>query len=194
MKKRFGKQIRHSVSVGKVQGCFSSCKNYRYTLAIRYKGRKARGSKIVSVVLKNPSSADTRHADMTVRKVEEYVHRRYRNCHQVIILNLFAYRATSPRYVNDRIRKMGYDSVVGTCNDSFLKYAFCCSDYIIAAWGQNGRIRKSCYDSRIMTVRQFLRPYASKIQHVVSHSGRTTKYPRHAQIWSYYDPIRPLNL
>ena len=192
VKKRFGKQIQHSISVGKVQGCFSSRKNYRYTLNIPYKGRKAYGGDIVSVVLKNPSSANINYADVTVRRVEEYVYRRYSKCRRLFILNLFAYRATSPRYVDNQIRKMGCASVVGPHNDSFLKFVFGISDYIIVAWGGSNGIKKSCYDSRIARVRKFLRPYAGKIRHVASR--KKTKYPRHGQVWSYSDRIRKFKI
>lgn len=185
MARRFGEQIRHAdnVDVERIRACFSPCGEYRYLLVIPYRV-ESRRNEVVSVILKNPSSADENLSDRSVRRAEEYVYRHFRRCSELRILNLFAYRATDPGYLQTRINQAGCINAVGPSNDRFLIPSFCSSTHIIVAWGRSGKISKICYDSRIAQVKHLLRPFGGKLWQV-----GTLCYPKHAQVWSYEDKL-----
>ena len=175
-----GKQIAHSnyVDVRNIRACFSQCGEYRYLLTIPYNSEED-WTEVISVILKNPSSAEEKCADGSVRRVEEYVHRNFPQCRELRILNLFAYRATKVEELQARISQEGFDSAVGPGNDRFLRTSFCNSTRIIAAWGDPGKIDKALYRCRVEQVHQLLQPYAERLLKVVS------PYPRHALKWDY---------
>ena len=182
---QLGEQISHSdnVDVDRVRACFSQCGEYRYLLKIPYQVECDR-HEIVSVILKNPSSADENLADRSVRRAEEYVYCNFPHCGELRILNLFAYRATYPRDLRTRIDQNGFSHAVGPSNDRFLVPSFYSSAYIIVAWGGPGKISKVCYDSRIAQVKQLLLPFAGRLRQIPA-----LRYPKHAQVWSYNDEL-----
>ena len=180
MAARLGRQIVHSnyVDVRNIRACFSQCGEYRYLLTIPYNSEENR-AEVISVILKNPSSADENSADNSVNRAENYVYRKFPKCRELRILNLFAYRATNVEELQARISQEGFDSAVGPENDRFLRTSFCNSTCIIAAWGDPGKIDKAHYRCRVEQVHQILQPYAERLLKVVS------PYPRHALKWAY---------
>ena len=183
MAARLGRQIDHSnyVDVQNIRACFSQCGEYRYLLTIPYNSEEQR-TEVISVILKNPSSADENSADTSVNRVENYVHRKFSNCRELRILNLFAYRATDPRDLKIRIEEEGFRNAVGSANDRFLRDSFHNSAHIIVAWGSSGKIAKSHYDNRIAEVHRLLRSYRDRLCQV-----EDLCYPKHAQVWGYED-------
>ena len=194
MAARLGRRIVHSnyVDVRNIRACFSQCGEYRYLLTIPYNSKKNR-TEVISVILKNPSSADETYADKSVRSVEEFVYLKFRRCRELRILNLFAYRATDPSDLKIRIEEKGFRNAVGFANDNFLRDSFRNSAHIIVAWGSSGKIAKSHYDNRINEVHRLLRSYRDRLCQVGN-----LRYPKHAQVWGYkdrcycyqFDPIR----
>ena len=190
-----GQQVPHfcQVDVDHIEADFSPCRDYRYGLDLPYMGDDRDENQVVSVVLKNPSSADANSADRTIKRVEEYVYRKFERCKTLRILNLFAYRATNTSDVRDRIRKQGCANVVGSDNDQKLQAAFRHSTSIIAAWGDNHHIPMTCYRARTRRVREFLRPYRDILQQVVDVQNQRPN-PLHGLRWQNtfelqrYDP------
>ena len=180
---RLGRQMAHSnnVDVQNIRACFSQCGEYHYLLTIPYNLEEQR-TEIFSVILKNPSSADENYADKSIRTVEEYIHCNFPQCSELRILNLFAYRATYPKYLQRKIKQEDLDSAVGHENDRFLSASFRSSTRIIVAWGRPGKITKSHYDNRIDEIHRLLQPYRDRLWQV-----RTLCYPKHAQVWGYED-------
>ena len=181
---RLGRQINHSqeVRVEGIRACFSSDGIYRYALYIPYH-RQTSCTRTAGVILKNPSSADARRADTTVRKVEEYVFQHLSSVGQLTILNLFGYRATDTRDVNSKISNDGIESAIGDQNDDFIRSTIHNCDKIVVAWGSRSRINEKAYDRRIQQIARLLYPYRTKLFHVGQLTNK--KHPRHGQIWSY---------
>ncbi len=106
---------------------FSTCGRYRYVLTRIWRERRP----IVLFIGLNPSTADAKRDDPTIRRCIGFA-RRWR-CGGVAIVNLFAYRATDPR---DLFRVA---DPVGSYNDAAILAASGRADQIIAAWGRHGR-------------------------------------------------------
>jgi hypothetical protein len=81
----------------------------------------------------NPSTADETADDPTIRRICGFS--RAWDFGAVLMLNLFAYRATNPRDM------MAADDPVGQCNDMWLTEAVRLGCPIVAAWGEGGRFR-----------------------------------------------------
>jgi len=85
----------------------------------------------VLFVCLNPSTADARHDDPTVRKMRGFTARwGYRG---FAVVNLFAWRSRHPMDVVVE-QNMGSD-VVGPDNDQTIEYWASCSELVVAAWG-----------------------------------------------------------
>lgn len=105
---------------------FSECGLYRYLLYRRW----ADGPRCVFVML-NPSTADETSDDPTIRRCIGFAKRE--GCGALKVVNLFAYRATSPKAMKAAADPVGPD------NDVHIMDAFDTADGpIICAWGAHG--------------------------------------------------------
>ncbi len=105
---------------------FSNCRKYRYALSRSWDDKK----KIVLFIGLNPSTADEKKDDPTIRRCINYAQSWGYGGLQVA--NLFAYRATKPtklRYV---------ENPVGDDNDQQLIKLSKMADLTVAAWGNEG--------------------------------------------------------
>lgn len=107
----------------------SDCGKYRYSLERIWEPLKP----VCTFVGLNPSTADAFEDDPTIRRCMSYAY--YWGYGSMVMLNLFAYRATVPKDM------MGAEDPVGPDNIELIrKYilngnAGC----VIAAWGKDGR-------------------------------------------------------
>lgn len=188
---RLGRQIAHDehVDVGRIRACFSTDCTYRYSLHIPFRGDGQR-DQLVTVVLKNPSSANAERADNTIRRVETYVYRRFPRAREIAVLNLFALRATYPSDLATHLTNLGIRSATGDWNDGVIADNLRRSHHILPAWGSTSGISKSLYEGRIYAVVQLLQPYAGRICTVCDLPA--SGYPRHGLVWSYGHLTRPL--
>jgi hypothetical protein len=107
---------------------FSECRRYRYVL-----GRKWDISRpAVLFVALNPSTADADRDDATVRRCVGFA--RTWGFGSLIIANLFAFRSTDPRLLDQ------VPDPVGPRNDHWLKRLSEGASLTIAAWGIHGQI------------------------------------------------------
>ena len=107
---------------------FSNCRKYRYALSRSWDDKK----KIVLFIGLNPSTADEKKDDPTIRRCINYAQSWGFGGLQVA--NLFAYRATKPtklRYV---------ENPVGDDNDQQLIKLSRMADLTVAAWGNEGAL------------------------------------------------------
>ncbi len=107
---------------------FSNCRKYRYALSRSWDDKK----KIVLFIGLNPSTADEKKDDPTIRRCINYAQSWGFGGLQVA--NLFAYRATKPtklRYV---------ENPVGDDNDQQLIKLSKMADLTVAAWGNEGAL------------------------------------------------------
>ncbi len=101
---------------------------YRYML----KRRMGHGEKVMLIVGLNPSTADARSDDPTIRRCVTFALRE--GCDTLLMGNLFAYRATDPYLL------MTMGDTVGPENFDWLGRLAAGSDVIVAAWGAHRAI------------------------------------------------------
>ena len=186
-----GRQIPHAchVDTQDIRACFSYDRAFRLQLEIPFL-HDIRRDESVALVMKNPSSADQYHADTTIRKVEEYVHRNFLSAARLVVLNLFAYRATDPSAVEKTRRLFGFASIVGHGNDATIAAAVQASDHVILGWGARSGIDQGDYERRIGQLAEILLPHRHRLWHV----GNLTidSHPRHPLQWAYRSPKKRL--
>ena len=141
----------------------SDCGLYRYQLWRIWDV----GAYTMPIVMLNPSTADADHDDPTIRRCMAFARReRFGGIH---VLNLFAYRSTSPTDM-----KAAADPI-GPENDGELDRLFIAAkEYgtpVLAAWGAHGDFRQ-----RASQVRGLARAIGANLQCL----GTTDKgHPRH---------------
>lgn len=174
---RIGRQVQHSknVDTSSIKASFSECNQYRYLLKFDFLTNLIGNNrdKKITVIMKNPSSADEKAADNTIRRVQEYVYANFQDVKTVYILNIFAIRATDAKDVNIVV-KVPDDSK----NDNFISDALAKSDYTITAWGGASGINKKLYDSRISQVQEILKSATCPIYRINANKG-SEQYPFH---------------
>lgn len=109
----------------------SDCGLYRYELRRQW---GTDDEPRVCWVMLNPSTADAELDDPTIRRCISFSNRL--GFGSLIVVNLFAYRATDPRALLDA-PGAGVDPV-GSANDATILAAAIEADQVIAAWGTKG--------------------------------------------------------
>src|SRR5262245_7784176 len=106
----------------------STCGRYRYVLT-RQVGP---GSLAATFVMLNPSTADAMNDDPTIRRCIGYA--RQWGCGRLVVLNLFAFRATDPAHLKQA------DDPVGPKNREWLKRTLLAphGGPVVCAWGVHG--------------------------------------------------------
>ncbi len=115
----------------------SLCRRYRYDLWRRW--TEAPYCMIVGL---NPSTADEREDDATIRKCVVYAKRWGYGA--LCMTNLFAFRATQPKDM------MAAADPIGPDNDRKLEALSRCAGIIIAAWGNDGKWKGR--DKQVMAI------------------------------------------
>lgn len=185
---RLGRQVDHfeNIDIDSIKADFSTDRKYRYTLSMRYNHDLLSGerTKCVTVILKNPSSADEKRADSTIRKVETYVWQRFPDAGFLNIYNIFAFRATDAIELHHLMLDNGLESGVGEENDSFLEELLSASDYLVCAWGGPSAINREKYQARIHQVKKII---TEKFEGPVFHvqGKQETAEPLHGLMWGY---------
>lgn len=106
----------------------SECGKYRYWLQRSWDGGRG---KYVTFIMLNPSTADANIDDPTIRRCIGYA--KDWGYSGLTVLNLFAYRATSPKDMKNAKDPIGYKSEMYLNN--FISSA---DGPIICAWGNHG--------------------------------------------------------
>lgn len=105
---------------------FSPCGRYRYRL-----WRKWQEGKTLCVLMLNPSTADESTNDPTVERMERRA-RRMPDYGQLVVVNIFSFRATDPEVMKAEPDPIGPD------NDQAIMTAAQEADLIITGWGNHG--------------------------------------------------------
>ena len=193
---RIGRQIPHYKTIDEfsIEAAFSSDKKYRYLLSMKYANTllDSERDKSIAVIMKNPSAADEKKADATIRKVETFVYNRFLDVRQLHILNIFAFRATEPADLNQAFDVGDAMEVIGTENDRIIRNTLAEMDYIILAWGNTSGIDKTMYEERIYRVKMMMEEVSR--HKIFTITGRTkTKHPLHGLMWGYDYDIKPID-
>ena len=128
----------------RMDALFSKDRRFRYWLLREWDA----GLRKVAFIGLNPSTADESVDDATIRRCIGFA--RAWGKGGILMLNLYAYRATDPREMW-AAQKRGVDIVGGLDNwvDSLKRYVaeFDC-EMVIAAWGGHGRKRQDDVEPR----------------------------------------------
>jgi hypothetical protein len=114
------------------QCIFSSDRVYRYVLLRQCAFAVPKTSRRIAWIGLNPSTADEVTLDQTVAAVCRYS--RQWGYSEVVLLNLFAFRATDPRDLKRAADPIGPD------NNKHLLGEVGNVDRVIACWGEHGRL------------------------------------------------------
>ena len=106
---------------------------YRYYLT-RSWNTNDHAERPVAFIMLNPSQADAKHDDPTIRACRQFAQRWGFN--QLNIVNLFAYRATQPSTLKKTT------DPIGPANDRFLIQTAETAHQVILAWGNWGQLLK----------------------------------------------------
>jgi hypothetical protein len=105
---------------------FSDCRKYRYALSRTWNGKK----KTILFIGLNPSTADEKIDDPTIRRCINYAQNW--GYGSLLMVNLFAYRATMPSELKNVKNPIGND------NDLHILELSKKADLTVAAWGNEG--------------------------------------------------------
>jgi len=107
----------------------SKCETYRYWLERSW---AENGNGFVNFIMLNPSTADAKIDDATIRKCIGFAQRwGYDGMH---VVNLFALRSTNPEAL------YSHADPVGPENDVFIEASLLSAEKTIIAWGKHGKI------------------------------------------------------
>jgi len=109
---------------------FSPCRTYRYMLWRQF---LERGETVLFVLL-NPSTADEIKNDPTITRLEGYA--KAWGFARLVVVNLFAYRATMPSDLKFAPEPVGPD------NDEWIVRMASKSKLVICGWGNHGKYMK----------------------------------------------------
>ncbi|MBC8090503.1 MAG: DUF1643 domain-containing protein [Pseudonocardia sp.] len=134
----------------------------------------------VAWVMLNPSIADAQVDDPTIRRVVGFTRRLgYR---RAVVVNLYAYRATKPRMLDEVVATGG--DPVGPDNDAMLDVVLSEAGLVVAAWGAHEGTQ-----DRVVR----LRGLAAAHGHRLHCLGRTKAgHPRHPLYLPLLAPLEPL--
>ena len=153
----------------------SDCGFYRYRLE-RFASPHAT---LTAVLMVNPSTADADQDDATIRKLRGFGERNQWG--QIIVGNLFAYRATD-------VRDLGKVSdPVGPENDDHLMRLLAEADQVVCAWGP---IRKQpkVWRNRYLDVLGLI--HGTGLDPLCIGEPAKCGHPKHPLMLSYSSPIQ----
>ncbi|HEX7926421.1 MAG TPA: DUF1643 domain-containing protein [bacterium] len=156
---------------------FDASKRYRYRLGREWDATLPR----VTFVLLNPSTADHRKDDPTIRRCIGFA--RAWGYGGVEVLNLFAWRATKPKDLRRAV------APVGPANDRHLRDAVRRSARVIVAWGIHGAWQNRDQAALALLRRHGCTPFCLGLtrdglpRHVLylRHETSPTEYPSDAR-------------
>lgn len=142
---------------------FDESRAYRYALWRRF-WPGATGDRMVAFVGLNPSTADEHADDPTIRRCIGFA--KAWGFEGLVMLNLFAFRATDPRDMRKAADPIGPD------NDECLRRLAGLCGKTVCAWGAHGDYRGRCHHVRALLDQQCHR--------AVWHLGLTKDgHPKH---------------
>lgn len=123
----------------------SKCGRYRYELRRDVRDMYVMDPphhKQILFIMLNPSTADAEQDDATIRRCKTFAVKF--KCTELVVVNLFAYRATKPKDLLTAVDPVGPDnaSYVTQAADEVLRSnsGFGPEGIIIAAWGAHGKL------------------------------------------------------
>jgi hypothetical protein len=103
--------------------------NYRFILRRKWIGTGG----TVNFVMLNPSTADDVFDDPTIRRCVGFA--KSWGFSELVVTNLFGYRATDPGGLKRAIERGGLEFAIGRANDAVILEAARYSESVVCAWG-----------------------------------------------------------
>lgn len=153
---------------------FDAARIYRYSLTRMWGGGSLSEWRTVLWIMLNPSTADERVLDPTLRKCEQFSLRWGYDGFEIV--NLFALRSTDPKALSVHPKPVGEDAVI---NDKWIEEACSAADLIVCGWGA-----EPIAQGRAAIVRSMLRHYELKCLGVNQDGS-----PKHPLYLSYSTPL-----
>ena len=125
------------------EATISTCDLYRYNLTRKWNNE---GNNLVSFIGLNPSTADASQDDPTLTRCINFS--KALGFDGLILVNLFAYRSTSPKLM------MEYDEPIGEENNTYIIDAISKTNKTILCWGNHGS-----YKSRDKELLELIKSY-----------------------------------
>ena len=143
------------------QATISTCDQYRYNLIRKW---NPEGNNLVSFVGLNPSTADANKDDPTLLRCISFS--KALGFDGLILVNLFAYRATSPNVMKE------FTHPVGAENDSYIIDAITQTNQTILCWGNHGS-----HQSRNIEHHDLIEPHREQYFCFGKTKGNQPKHP-----------------
>lgn len=194
---RLGRQVDHfrQIILESIRADYSTDLRHRYTLQMEYQSDllSEDRSETMTVILKNPSSANEKRSDSTIRKVETFVYNRFPKTRYLNIFNIFAFRATDAIELHQLMKEKNIQEGVGEENDTFLIKLLKDTNNLIVAWGGPSGIDKTIYTNRIKEVKKIVGDnYTGPVYQVCG--AKPTSEPLHGLMWGYEYELKKLSL
>src|SRR5258708_8842927 len=148
------------------QCIFSAERAYRYVLRGQCSDAVAETPRRIAWIGLNPSTADEVTLDQTLATVCRYSKKW--GFSEVIMLNLFAFRATDPRNLKRA------EDPIGPDNDRHLLTEVSAAERVIACWGDHGRV-----SGRDREGSDLLRADAVALECLQTNNSGTPRHPLH---------------
>jgi hypothetical protein len=131
--------------LGRSEALYNVARTHRYLLIRRW----ATGGRTAVFVMLNPSTATASEDDNTVRRCTGYARRE--GCNALVVVNLFALRATKPAELyfhpdpvgprNDEFIDLQATPVLDRPGDGITPRLVAAPRLVVAAWGTHGRLQ-----------------------------------------------------
>ena len=126
---------------------------------------------LLGVVMLNPSTADSRQDDHTIRRLVFFAKKH--GYGGFVVTNLYAYRATDPY----ELLQFGLSDAVGLDNDEWIKAA-CHDREVLVAWGNSGGAPRASH------VVDLVRPVARKLLSLGYNNNGSPPHPARLPDWA----------
>jgi hypothetical protein len=143
---------------------FSPDRRHRFSL-VRELDPVLGGQRTIAFVACNPSTADERHDDPTVRRMIRFAQRW--GFARLLLGNIFSLRSTNPAALYEDDRADG-----GSPNDATILRLAAAADLVVCAWGTHGALR-----DRGIAVAGMLRDAGLKLHHLGLNQDGSPKHP-----------------
>lgn len=120
--------MQQSLPNSNSEAVISEDQKYRYYLSRQW----SESGKIVAFIGLNPSTADAKRDDPTIRRCINFA--RSWGGSKLVMGNLYAYRSTNPYILNS------VSDPIGLSNDAWLDQIISESEIVVAAWGVHGTL------------------------------------------------------
>lgn len=156
----------------------SDCGLYRYELHRVWTDPQPRQPIMVWIML-NPSTADASRDDATIKRCMSFAKRE--NCAGMVVVNLFAFRATKPKHLRKALDPVGPFNEGAVCGQ--LHMAGALGRPVVVAWGAEPI---AC--TRVPVLRRMAESEGVQLQCL----GKTAEgHPRHPVRLSGTQPLEP---